>query len=298
MTINSAKTLTVDNRCRGLLLFVDGDLTVNGTLSMTARGCKANPATSGTDSDTPVAPGDGNAVGTNGIRFPFLTAAGSDTLAAAELNGTGTALQALIASFPALSSNGDIIAFPKVGGAGAVGTTSGVNGTAGSTNQTGGGGTGGPNTGTAGSGVAGTCFSGGGGGGGAYTGTGGSASPYGGIGGSCNHASGGAGAGNPRGTVGVDGGTGTGGFIMVICSGTITVGASGIISSNGAHGGDGGAAYGTGGGSGGGAIGLIYVTAYSNSGTVQALGGPKGDDTYWPAGDGGAGTIQTLQISA
>ena len=43
LTIDAAKTLTVDNRCRGLVLFVDGNLVVNGTISMTARGAWADP---------------------------------------------------------------------------------------------------------------------------------------------------------------------------------------------------------------------------------------------------------------
>ena len=85
LTIDATKTLTVDNRCRGLVLFVDGNLVVNGTISMTARGCHANPADSGITGDTPVAPGDGSAVGASGVRFTFLTASDTDTLSAAEV---------------------------------------------------------------------------------------------------------------------------------------------------------------------------------------------------------------------
>jgi len=40
-TINEGHAVTTTQRCKGLYLFIDGDLTINGTLSMTARGAKA-----------------------------------------------------------------------------------------------------------------------------------------------------------------------------------------------------------------------------------------------------------------
>ena len=83
---------------------------------------------------------------------------------------------------------------------------------------------------------------------------------------------------------------------MIICSGTVTVGASGKIEANGKNGGMSAANQGCGAGSGGGAIGLIFAGSYTNNGTVEAAGGSGEDDTYGLAGSGGAGTIQTLQI--
>ncbi len=37
MTINSGDTVTVDQPCRGLFIYVQGDCTIDGTLSMTAK---------------------------------------------------------------------------------------------------------------------------------------------------------------------------------------------------------------------------------------------------------------------
>ncbi len=309
ITINSGITVTTSNRCRGLLLFADGDVEINGILSMTARGCHANPATVGTDADTPVAAGDGNNVGVNGIQFPFVTAAGSDTLSAAGFEGCGSALYALISEFPELSANGDIIAFPRVGGAGGVGVTGvtdGLVGTAGSTNQSGGGGSGGVNQASfsTGDGSAGTCFSGGAGSGGLYNQSldGDDAGLYGGVGsdGVTGSTGPGGGAGNPGGSGvgGQDGEDGTGGLLIIICSGNITVGAGGIISANGKNGGNTSlASTGGGGASGGGNIALIRVGTYTNNGTVEAAGGTGGTDSgFQPGGNGGAGSIQTLQV--
>lgn len=305
LTVDITKTLDFTNRCRGAVLFVDGDATINGTI-LAPGGCKANPADSGITGDTPVAPGDGNAVGANGIRFPFITAAGSDTLSAAEFEGTGTALHALISEFPELNSNGDIIAFPRVGGAGGAGITTsddpGTNGTAGSTNQTGGGGSGAGGISTtfdSDDGGDGTCFSGGVGSGGRNV-SGTDVSDYGGAGqDGKTTASDSAGTGNPSGAGRGTEENGTGGLLIIICSGTITVGASGIISANGVEsqacqaGG-----YGCGGASGGGAILLAHVGSYTNNGTVEAAGGAGGNApvSTWDGGDGGAGTVQTLAI--
>jgi hypothetical protein len=44
LTVNSGHTLTVSNRCKGLHIYVQGDLVLNGTISMTARGASASNA--------------------------------------------------------------------------------------------------------------------------------------------------------------------------------------------------------------------------------------------------------------
>ena len=38
MTINNGDTITTDQPCRGLMILVQGNCTINGTLSMTGRG--------------------------------------------------------------------------------------------------------------------------------------------------------------------------------------------------------------------------------------------------------------------
>ena len=40
-TIPSGTTITPTNRCKGLYMFINGTLTNNGTISMTARGAHA-----------------------------------------------------------------------------------------------------------------------------------------------------------------------------------------------------------------------------------------------------------------
>ena len=41
LTLNAGHTMTVSNRCRGLLIYVSGDCTINGTVTMTSKGAKA-----------------------------------------------------------------------------------------------------------------------------------------------------------------------------------------------------------------------------------------------------------------
>jgi len=73
LTINSGVTLTPQARKRGMFMYVDGALTVNGTISMTARGA-ANVAgdrililtDSGTSYEIPAVGGAGGVTGTNG----------------------------------------------------------------------------------------------------------------------------------------------------------------------------------------------------------------------------------------
>ena len=64
LTINSGHLMTTDQPCRGMLIYVTGNCTINGTLSMTARGPSANPTTSGAS--------DSNAVNSNGLQLAFV----------------------------------------------------------------------------------------------------------------------------------------------------------------------------------------------------------------------------------
>lgn len=300
LIINNGVTLTTDQPCRGLLIYVSGNCTINGTLSMKQRGAFANPTIAGGS--------DNNAVDSNGLRFPFRTISGSSSISASSslLNGCGNSALAAINQHPSLSSNGTIVTINRTGGAGGGTGSAGNNG---STGQSGGGGggqtlQGQSPQGLGGAGAAGTCFSGGsgGGGGGWDNGAGGPGALYGGQGGSgngaggCNfHAAGG--SGNP-----IGGGTcssqaaesGTGGLIVLVVRGNLVVGSTGRITSEGSAGG-----YPTatnlgnsrGGGSGGGNIVLAYSGTYTNSGTVTANGTSSNSSIF-----GGNGSVQTLSI--
>jgi hypothetical protein len=325
LTISAGNILTTDQPCRGLLIYVQGNCTISGTLSMTARGAAANPSVAGAS--------DSNIVDSNGLRFPFFAASGADTITttASLLNGCGTLARTAISNHKSLSSNGTVISVPRVGGSGA-GSAYSSNNTDGGTggtlaNGTGGGASGGTRNGYSGAGSAGTCFSGGSGGGGQhYSGTDGfnsaancSAEAYGGAGGKgyngvgVNEGNGG-GAGNPGGlgaynptaTLGNStvnkGSDGTGGLLVLIVGGNLTINSGGIIEARGSTGGTGDAswaAYSGGGGSGGGRIILAYRGTYTNNGSVTVAGGAGGGHKAWTSsngGTGGAGSISTLQI--
>ena len=315
VTIDTGDTVTVDQPCRGLFILVKGDCTINGTLSMTARGAFANPTSSGGS--------DSNAVDSNGLRFPFLTSGGSSSLTAANtlLNGCGTEARSVISNFQTLSSNGTIISIPRVG------TTRGSGANANNLTTSIAGGPGGTTTNGCGGGGAGkayyravsqdgglsSCFGGGSGSGAVrsyssnYTN---SSNPvdYGGQGGqgqysgSFQNVSGG-GAGNPAGgsTGTSTGGTnGTGGVIILVVAGNLTIGASGKILANGSPGGvaSDDANNMEGGASGGGRIIIAHRGTYSNSGTVQAVGGKAATSGMsGTGGDGGAGTVTVEQVN-
>ena len=282
LTINSGHTMTVSNRCKGLFIYVDGNCTIDGTLTMTARGASASGAVAS---------------------VAKLSAYPSSVWASEVSNQIGGSSTTF--AVPAAGASG---------GAAVVATTSnaaGVAGSAGTNGQSGGGGSGAVNYGTSGAGAAGTSYSGGSGGGGNAQGTRYDAAANGGAGGNggslgANYAGGG-GAGNPGGT-GVNGGSngtdGTGGLLILIVKGNLTIGASGAISANGSAGGNanGSAVAVGGGGSGGGSIIVLYGGTLSNSGSIQANGGAggaaSGGGVIQNGGAGGAGSIQgPTQIS-
>lgn len=322
MTINSGDTVTTDQPCRGLFIYVTGDCTINGTLTMTARGAFADPTTSGGS--------DSNSVNANGLQLGMITTSGTDSLtsSATLFNGCGTAVRTAIANQPSLSSNGTILKIERTNTSvdGFLGNARSING--GTTtqkssvsNSTGTGGRGGywMNDSTlAGNTYAyggySSCFGGGSGGGG-WNGNGysfgsirGNAVNYGGAGGTgaSNHNYGGVagGAGNPVGT-GAAGHTsaqsGTGGVIWLIVGGNLTIGASGVISANGSYGGNsgGGDFNCAGGGSGGGRIIIAYKGTYTNNGSITVTGGAGGtcNSNASDSGQQGMnGTITTLQV--
>ena len=225
------------------VVYVTGNLTVNGIISMSARGANHS--------------GTGNSGG--------FTAPVDIRLVTGTVDGV---------------VNPQI---PATGGAGGSGrSTAGFNaGGAGTNGGTGGGGGGywfssGM---TSGAGRAGTCFSGGSGGGSSY----GSNPPNstsavtnGGAGGNAGGFSGGGGAGNPAGT-GLpsplyDGVAGTGGVLIVICQGALS--GNGSIEAKGSSGGSAGGV--TGGGSGGGSLNVFYGTNPSPVVATSATGGITG----------------------
>lgn len=335
MTIDAGDTVTTDQPCRGLMILVTGDCTINGTLSMKARGAFANPTTSGGS--------DSNPVDSNGLRLPFVTNGGSSSLTATStlLNGCGTTARSVIANFKTISSNGTILQIDREGGVGnAVSgyasstATAGVNGSI-KTNATGGGGSGGiwvdhnHTTQTVASGTTGTCFSGGSGGGGVSAGSNHNFSgnnynfavAYGGAGGigrSGHTARTTGGAGNPNGTESTGGGygdatnssngeSGNGGIIWLIVGGNLTIGASGLIDVQGSRSdsidGNGYEWCQTGGGSGGGAVRIAHRGTFTNNGTINVAGGVAG--VFFDAGNGnhssnggngGAGTSVIQQV--
>lgn len=278
LTIDATKTLTTAARKLGLLIFCDGDVTVNGTLSMTARG--------------------------------------------ANHSATGSNLTAFDTMLYEVSTAADNI-WPAAGGAGGTsisgsGASIGNVGTAGANGATGGGGSGGaggktPTYLVSGAGATGSGYSGGPGGGGYRDSTGncvgsaGSGTTSGGAGGSAllygTENGAGGGAGNPGGALagtGYAGTSGCAGVIVIIAGGSITIGAMGVICSNGSAGGSPGntSPGGGGGGSGGGSISLYHVGTYTNGGTVQANGGAGGAIEAYPRGGGagGAGSIREVTL--
>jgi len=287
LTIGSGVTLRPSVRKLFTVLYVDGDLTVTGDISMTARGANHN----------------GTGVSGFGAVFP------------------GAAIRLVAATVDSVVNP----QVPAAGGAGATARTLGAGntGTAGSAGGTGGGGSGGAaaSGSTSGAGADGTAFSGGSGSGGvAGTGTGTNATANGGAGttgvtaASNNRAQGG-GAGNNGGPgtqtgdgTGSPGVNGTGGVLIILVTGTLS-GAGNIVAAGSA----GGAAETVtgsdtnvigGGGSGGGSV-TVICAADTSTITPSSAGGAGGVGTYNTGttptegarngGAGGAGTARILE---
>ncbi len=252
------------------VIYVTGNLTMNGFLSMSARGANHS--------------GTGNSGG--------FTAPVNILLA------TGTYSQTL----PSVTTvtNPQI---PATGGAGATSrsTTGATSGTAGTNGGTGGGGGGTwfSAGGTVGAGSAGTCFSGGSGTGSVYTSGAGTSSAAAGTNGGAVGAGvqtdvqiGSGGAGNPGGQgyyIGsaapdksysaISGSDGTGGVLIVIVEGTLAAnaGAATRFTANGQAGGTLGGV--SGGGSGGGSVNVFYKTLGLSPGITASGGGNAGVGT-------------------
>ena len=298
LTIDSGILFSPLRACRGMVIYCTGNLTVNGTISMT---------------------GKGGAVG-NKIAAPIGFASSTDSrydlvdatlyfnnLSSSASGGRGIPTHMNWApSGSAWFSNFKVrvpLSGSVAGGAAGAWQGNGAAGTAGifCCGSGGGGGGGGyySQPATGGAGGRGTIFtggSGGGGGGWAYatggTGTYEVSAPAAG--------SGGTGAGGVGGNL-----SGVGGLLILIVRGNITI--NGTLSSNGATGGTGaspgegpGSNYqsGGGGGSGGGRIMIIYGGTYTNAGSVVANGGSGagGNLGSYVGGTGGAGAITVKKV--
>jgi len=268
--ISRSVVVSPTNRCRGMLIFVDGDATISGSLRMTGRGAKFT----GSDASFTT------------INPPYLGDYWSTQL------------------FPSSSYLSRVFAVGAAGAPASYIAPSGI-GVAGSTGilgRSGGGGAGGSLNaiGTTGAGSAGTSFSGGSGGGAASPGISGINSiPFGGSGGAGGPASPtrGGGAGNPAGLGGTNAvGEGTGGLLILIVRGNLRIGPNGSIAANGVAGNTGSSS--GGGGSGGGILYVYYGGTLTNNGTVTSNGGSGGAGPA-TGGAGGAGTaiIQKLNTA-
>jgi hypothetical protein len=306
LDIRSTCTITTDTPCRGLLIYIAGDLYLDGTISMTGKGASADPNAPGaTDNDV---------VPASGLRIPFRTISGTGTSSDNSALFAGCGLEARDAIGRHATKNLEWVTIGRDGGVGGTGSSSqlGNAGVSGGVGQSGGGGAGSALTGTSGSGGAGTCFSGGTGGGGACGGTGVAGAPYGGSGGdgapTASSPSAG-GVGNPNGkwsngtyvSNGIDASapSGTGGTIILVVGGNVTIGPNGKIEANGISSQN----YSDpnnrcgGGSSGGGNIVIAHGGDFINNGSITADGGASwGWNSSQMGGAGGNGSIQIKKI--
>lgn len=280
LTINSGVTLRPSVRKLFTLLYVRGNLTHNGAISMSQLG--ANHSGTG-DSAGYVAPVD----------LPIVPAGPSNIVVPAT-DGVGAAINS--------TNNG----------------VAGSNAVLGGTGGGGMGGMGGVNKNARGSGATGTCFCGGPGLGGVMQ-NGTTVALYagdnGGVGGVGSNLLGdtsavGGGAGNPGGAAGPSGSAGSsgaGGTVIIMCAGTLS--GSGTVTAAGAAGGA-ATVVNTdtltrnlgGGGSGGGSITVLYGASSNNTLALSAAGGAGGvasgsSGANRPGGAGGAGSTRMLQMA-
>ncbi len=297
LTINSGILFSPLRACRGMVIYCTGNLTVDGTISMT---------------------GKGGGVG-NKIAAPIGIASSTDSrydlvdatlyfnnLSSSIAGGRGIPTHWNWAPSGSLWFSNFKMRVPLsgsvAGGAAGPYQNAGGVGTAGifCCGSGGGGGGGGYySNATGGAGGRGTIFAGGAGGGagGMNYATGGTGFFE--VGGGPGGGGGGAGAGTP----GSGNSRGVGGLLILIVRGNITI--NNTLSSNGANGTVGtqpspGSDYqsGGGGGSGGGRIMIIYGGTYTNAGSVVTNGGSgaAGSLGNYYGGSGGAGTITIRKV--
>ena len=265
-TINAGHTVTTTNRCKGLYLNILGDLTVNGTLSMTARGAKSAGKYIIIDKDN-------KRVYYNSSLDPSFDYSPYEIIGA---------IGGLAHTARNLNGNPGVNGACGGGGCGHVGSAS-----------------------NCGFGGNGTSFSGGAGGGGkpsqsaSLSGNGGANGGAGGAAATHGSYKVGGGAGNPGGSKtngGTNGQDGTGGLMILFVKGNITIGTNGSIQSNGSRGGNG---YAAGGGSGAGAIHIFHRGSINDSSKITVTGGAGGlrqPTNGYPGTDGQVGGVGSLNI--
>lgn len=305
ITINAGDTLTVSDPCQGLILYATGDVVIDGNITMSQ---KAGLAPNG--NVIPMIMTNFKATDPNGIQqYNELTLA-------------------LLALYGGTGGNGGY----GGGSSGASGRSTGGNGGNGRQNNGGFGGGGG-----GGADYSSVPRAGGKGGDIDYAELGGGKisqvnyvlssttvakvdgiNGSGGIGagpsrtinaGKCNGAGGG-GTGGEGSVSGTDGNY-SGGFLLIIAKGNITINSGGSIVANGGNGGTGGNAGGGnvgggggGGGAGGGVIAIFYKGSHVNTGTITVNGGSGGGpgtgsgsgESGGSGTSGSVGTIKTLQL--
>ena len=347
-TLNAGHTLTTDQPCRGLVILCTGDVSISGTLSMAHRGAYADAADNSTNPNvniTTTVPANGliwRFVRNGGGQGPF-------TPSPAHLNGAAPSSSDIYTWLTAQNNllsgkTGYEVRMKRQGENGGNGApdspnqhnpgqpgTNGVNTVSSGlyTMSTGGGG-GGHNSAwdpgdPAGAGSYGSCFGGGSGGGGnrarnpldsgQNAGIWGGAGGFGDNGGSYNFCGGGGagnggGSGNRNNGTANDGGDGTGGLIVIIAKGNVTVNSNGEIDVRGNAGGsasghpDGNRVESAGGGSGAGICLIAHGGTYVNNGTTHTSGGAGGVATPVSSGThgtgsggaGGTGSLRSIQI--
>ena len=317
LTINSGIVFTPLRACRGMVIYCTGNLTINGTISMTGKGGGvankiAAPIGIASSTDSRYDLVDAT------LYFNNFSSSATGTIGHMNWAPSGSAWFSNYKIRIPLSGS-------VAGGTGGIQQSStpftgiGGTGTAGIFCCGGGGGGGGVQYSDGGAGGRGTIFAGGGGGGGGgrnpsagnpakfeVGGNGGAGIP--GL-----YFAGGGGAGTPDGSAGsgntpaaTNGVTGVGGLLILIVRGNITI--NGTVSNNGRDGGAGGGPAGSAGsgagagGSGGGRTIIIYGGTYTNAGSVVASGGSGGvGPGYGPGGGspgsaGGAGAITVRKM--
>jgi hypothetical protein len=256
--VSRSVVISPPTRCRGMLIFVDGDATISGSITMTARGAKFT----GSDASFTV------------VNPPYL-------------GDYWSTLQ-----FPSSSYLSRVFAVGAPGGARA------TNGPAGTGGRSGGGGGGGAVGGTGNAGTSFSGGTGGGGGGPTPAGGNGYAfGGSGGFGASNGGGGAGNPGGAPGGSGGIAE-NGTGGLLILIVRGNLKIGPNGSIVTDGSRGGATNAATaGGGGGSGGGVLYVYYGGTLTNNGTITANGGSGGTGSGPSGGAGGAGTLVLSKLN-
>ncbi|OUM86644.1 MAG: hypothetical protein BAA01_11590 [Bacillus thermozeamaize] len=311
--LNAGHTMTVDNPCRGLIIYVQEDCIIDGIIDMSQKACLAPngeplPMVITKDLDkyyrlTTVlqslrggAGGNGGYGGgyNNAFRQTSVGIGGQGRQCLGGFGGGGSGGSAVRGSGDSgyFGGIGGSIEYAELGGGDGTNTIINANATSGVQAQginayNGAGGSGAINM----DGGAGNLFR---------------------KGGKCNGGGGGGGGGSGK-TLGAQGGDGqfAGGFICLIVGGNLSI--SGSLKANGGNGGNGGAGGainatwptgggGGGGGSGGGVIAIFHRGTYTNYGSIQVNGGNggAGGSGAWevgePGGPGQSGSVGSIHI--